>query len=123
MNAKKLSAIAANVATKAAARRLQVIGWTPDAIAADAGTIADAVQKALDEAWPAAMADAQAALDARMIDAATRTLEASFALAGIAAADAHHAATRDKAADPDAIVLEACQPHLATLSLAGIVKA
>lgn len=92
MNAKKLSAIAANVATKAAARRLQVLGWTADYIAADAGTIADAVQKALDDAWPAARADAQAAIDARMMDAATMTLEASFVLAGIAAADAHHAA-------------------------------
>lgn len=98
MTAKKLSAIASNVATKAAARRLQVIGWTPDAIAADAEPIADAVIKALDDAWPAAIADAQAAIDARMIDAATRTLEASFVLAGIAAADAHHAATRHEAA-------------------------
>lgn len=98
MNADKLSKIASNVATKAAARRLQVIGWTPDEIADAAGPIADAVIQALTDAWPAAMADAQAALDARMIDAATQTLEASFVLAGIAAADAHHAATRPEAA-------------------------
>lgn len=97
MNAKKLSAIAANVATKAAARRLQVLGWSADYVAADAGPIADAVQKSLADSWPAAMADANAAIDAGMIDAATMTLEASFALAGIAAADAHHAATRPAA--------------------------
>lgn len=98
MNAKKLSAIAANEATKAANRRLIRIGWAPDYIIADAEPIAAAIQKALADAWPAAMADAQAAIDARMTDAAAMTLEASFAIAGIAAADAHHAATRGKLA-------------------------
>lgn len=97
MTAKKLSAIAANVATKAANRRLVRLNWTPDAIAADAGPIADAVIQALADAWPAAMADAEQARAAGMIDAAAMTLEASFALAGIAAADAHHAATRPAA--------------------------
>lgn len=122
MNAQKLSAIAANVATKAANRRLVRIGWTPGEIAAAAEPLADAILHAIADAWPAAMADAQAALDARMTDAATMTLEASFALAGIAAADAHHAAAA-AAADPDAITVGPCSPDEATLSLAGIVTA
>lgn len=97
MNAKNLSAIASKVATKAAARRLQVLNWTPAEIAADASTISGAVIDALAAAWPEAMADAQAAIDARMIDAATQTLEASFVLAGIEAANRHHAARRPEA--------------------------
>lgn len=94
MNAKQLSALAANVATQATNRRLVRLGWSVDDILRDAGTIADEIQKALAAAWPAAMADAEQARAARMYDAAAMTLEASFALAGIAAADAHHAATR-----------------------------
>lgn len=92
MTTKQLSALAANVATKAAHRRLVRLGWAVDAILRDAGPIADEIKKALDAAWPAAMADAEQARAARMFDAAAMTLEASFALAGIAAADAHHAA-------------------------------
>lgn len=97
MTADKISAIAANQATKACTRRLIRLGWSPDRIAADAGQIADAVQQAIAAAWPSAKADAEQAIAARMYDAAAMTLEASFALAGIAAADAHHAATRPEA--------------------------
>lgn len=92
MITKQLSAIAANVATKAAHRRLVRLGWAVDRILSDADAIADEIQKAVAAAWPAAMADAEQARAARMFDAAAMTLEASFALAGIAAADAHHAA-------------------------------
>ena len=97
MTAKKLSAIATNVATKSAKLRLVRLKWTPEAIAADAGPIADAVIQSLTDAWPAAMADAEQARAAGMIDAAAMTMEASFALAGIAAADRHHAARRPEA--------------------------
>lgn len=98
MNAKQLFDLAANVATQAANRRLVRLGWAADYIIADADTIAAAIEKALSDAWPAAMADAEQARAARMYDAAAMTLESSFALAGIAAADAHHAATRGELA-------------------------
>lgn len=98
MNVQHLAQAAAGIALQAANRRLVRLGWAVDYMIADADPIAAAVQKALDEAWPSAIADAEEARKAGMIDAAAMTMEASFALAGIAAADAHHAATRGAAA-------------------------
>lgn len=98
MNVQVLENIAASVAVQAANRRLVRLGWSVDYMIADADTIAAAVQEAIDLAWPSAIADAEQARKAGMIDAAAMTMEASFALAGIAAANAHHAATRGVAA-------------------------
>jgi hypothetical protein len=89
-----LTAAAADIITRAARCRLEVLGWTADYIAADAGPIADAVRQAARDVLAAAMEDARAALAAGMPDAAAQTFQASLVLAGIDAANRHHAATR-----------------------------
>jgi hypothetical protein len=93
-----LSSHAFQYAAVAAFRRLAVLGWTQDEIHADRHGIAARVNDATAAAFPSAMDDARQAIEAGMNDAANQTFAASFVLAGIAAADAHHAATRPEAA-------------------------
>jgi hypothetical protein len=92
-----LATVAVNAAVNAAWRRLYVIGWTPAEVRNNSEALAAAVNAAVSAAIPAALADARAAIEAGMAAAAEETFRASFVLAGIAAADAHHAATRPEA--------------------------
>ena len=87
-----LSRHAFHFAAVAAERRLSALGWTPDEILSDSLAIGDRVNDATAAAFPAAMNDAREAIDAGMNAIGCQTFRASMALAGIAAADAHHAA-------------------------------
>jgi hypothetical protein len=94
---RRLSEIMTDAVSRGCFRRLDVLGWTRRDIAAQADAIADAVIAAGLELLPAALDDARQAIEAGMADAAAQTFAASMALAGIAAADRHHAATRPEA--------------------------
>lgn len=93
-NLSGLSSHAFQYAAVAAFRRLAVLGWTQEEIHADRHGIAARVNDATAAAFPSAMDDARQAIEAGMDEAATQTFAASFALAGIAAANAHHDAAR-----------------------------
>lgn len=94
---RKLSEIMTDAVSRACFRRLDVLGWTRADIAAHHDAIAEAVIAAGLEFLPAALDDARQAIEAGMAAAAAQTFAASMALAGIAAADRHHAATRPQA--------------------------
>jgi hypothetical protein len=89
-----LATAAVTVAVNAAWRRLYAIGWTPAEVRDDSEALAAAVNAAVRAAIPAALADARAAIEAGMPQAAEETFRASCAIAGIEAANRHHAATR-----------------------------
>lgn len=95
MTAQDLYAIAQREARKAAVRRLVRLNWSADALKNAAVDITEAADRATRAAWPAALADALEAVRAGMTDAALMTLEASFALAGIAAANELATQTRN----------------------------
>ena len=92
-----LATAAVTFAVNAAWRRLYLIGWTPAEVRDDSEALAAAVNAAVRAAIPAALADARAAIEAGMAAAAEETFRASFALAGIEAANRHHAARRPEA--------------------------
>jgi hypothetical protein len=94
-----LTAAAGEIMTRAARRRLEALGWQPDYIAADAEPIAHAVLEAAAEVLDTAFGDAREAIAAGMPAVAEQTFKASLVLAGIEAANRHHAATRGAAAD------------------------
>jgi hypothetical protein len=107
---------AAVVATQYAVEKLRRLGWTTDEIISAANVtpvtethLLDRCREALRLAMPQAAADYEEAMRARMPAVAMKTLEASAALAGIAAANAFHQAERpariEHPTDPDGIAL------------------
>jgi hypothetical protein len=112
----ELIRISQDAARRAAAARLEKLGWTPGEIAdamdnhATAGdTLPNRLHDAYEQALPEATRDFDAAVECRMIDAALHTFAASHVLAGIAAANAFHQAERparvEHPTDPDGIAL------------------
>lgn len=93
-----LSRHADHFAAVAAQRRLSALGWSPAAILHDSPEIAGRLQQFTAAAFTAAVLDAREAIEAGMEAVGCQTFQASMALAGIAAADAHHAATRGELA-------------------------
>jgi len=97
MKTNTLTAAVQDIATRAAFRRLSVLGWTPADVTHDAEALATAVCQALQETAHQALDDARAAMAAGMDEIAVQTFQASLVLAGIEAANRHHAATRPEA--------------------------
>ena len=92
--ANDLAAAMTTAATSAAYKRLRVLGWTANDIETDRDALAGHLAETVAEAWPAALADAREAFAAGMEAAGVQTFETSIVLAGIEAANRHHAATR-----------------------------
>jgi len=89
-----IAAAMTDTATRAAYSRLKVLGWTAADIETDRDALAGHLAETVAEAWPAALADARDAFAAGMEAAGVQTFQASIVLAGIEAANRHHAATR-----------------------------
>lgn len=97
-------------AISGAIRRLQQLGWSAADMERDADAISAAISAAARDALPAAVADYQDARACGMEDVARLTFSASLTLAGIRAADRHHAATRGEP------TLASWEPTLAALA-------
>lgn len=107
-----LATFATRAAIGACCERLAKLGWTTDELVTESGSdaLADRMRAAVAEELPAAVADYQDAAAAGMHDVARATFAVSLAIAGMRAADRHHAATRGEP------TLASWEPTLAALA-------